>query len=76
MSLQLVILSGDLADIETALGAILSECEVFPMRAARFGLSIPTKVLDALGEETVLRTLSSLEYFDLWAGRWNKPGSP
>lgn len=75
MSLQLVILSGDLADIETALGTILFECEVFPMGAARFGLSIPTKVLDAMGQEALLRKLSSLEYFDLWAGRWNKPGS-
>lgn len=75
MSLQLVIRCGELAEIEAALGTIFFECEVFPMGAARFGVSIPTKVLDAIGEEVVLCELSGLEYFDLCAGRWNKSGS-
>jgi hypothetical protein len=74
MSLQLVILASSVADIELALGVSVFHSEVFPMGPGKFGLVVPTKVLEVAGEEAILRALHSLKYFDLWAGRWNTPG--
>lgn len=75
MSLQLVIQAHSAAAIELALGVIVFQSEVFPMGPGKFGLVVPTKVLEVTGEEALLRALQSLVYFDLWAGRWHTPGS-
>lgn len=76
MSLQIVVLADSVALIESALGALFLQSEVFSIGPGKFGLVVPTKVLDATGEEALLRMLQSFEYFDLWAGRWSRPDAP
>lgn len=45
---------------------------IFPIEAGLFGLSIPTKIVDKIGEQAIETKLSTLEYFDLWTGTWRK----
>jgi hypothetical protein len=73
MSLQLVVIADRLSDIEAALGAVFSESGAFPVGPTKFGLSVPTQVLDAVGQDVLLLKLSGLNYFDLWTGRWHVP---
>lgn len=75
MGMQLTIKTTAQNDIESALGDIAAQCEIFPIEAGLFGLSIPTKVFDSVGEKAVKSKLTSLEHFDLWAGSWHKPKS-
>ena len=75
MGMQVIIKATAENDIESALGNIATQCEIFPIEASLFGLSIPTKVFDTVGEQAIKSKLASLEHFDLWAGYWRKPKS-
>jgi hypothetical protein len=76
MGIQLIAKVADEKAIESLLGANLAaKCEVFPVANDCFGVSIPTKVVDEVGESTVMGKLALLEHFDLWAGCWCKPKS-
>ena len=75
MGIQLVVKSDALNSIESALEKIASQCEIFPIKSGYFGLSIPTKVVDSIGEKQVKLSLAKLEHFDLWAGEWRKTKS-
>lgn len=66
------IVKAELKKIEKALGPLASECEIFPVAEGLFGISIPTKSIDSVGEDTVLRMLQQLDHFDLWQGAWHK----
>lgn len=74
MGMQVIIKATSKIDIESVLGDIASQCEIFPIEAGHFGLSIPTKVFDSV-EHSVKTKLTALEHFDLWAGSWYKPKS-
>ncbi len=60
MGLQIVVSAQTTKDVEIALGAILAESELFPITDGQFGISIPTKILDSIGEEFVLRKLANV----------------
>lgn len=49
----------------------LSECvEIFPIEKEHFGISIPTKVVDEQGEDTILNFMMTYDHYDLWSGLW------
>jgi hypothetical protein len=70
MGIQIIVKTKTVSDIETALGGIASECEIFAIDTTDWGVSIPGKVINAVGEQHVEAVLGKLEYFDLWAGAW------
>lgn len=35
------------------------------------GVSVPTALIEADGEQVVFRQLALIEYYDLWSGRWH-----
>ena len=72
MGIQVIAKAKNVSIIENALGHISNQCEVFPIEPGHFGLSIPTKVVDSIGESATQKILSRLEHFDLWAGSWKK----
>ncbi len=72
MGIQVVIKATSENDIELALGFIAAQCEIFPIEVGLFGLSIPTKIIDAVGSQDIETKLSTLEHFDLWTGAWLK----
>lgn len=47
--------------------------EIFPLPGGNFGISIPSKVVDDMGEQIVLGRISAFAHFDLWAGEWKSP---
>jgi len=73
MGIQVVAEASTIAEVEKALGKIASECEVFAAGGGRFGVSVPTRLVDAVGEGAVRKALSRLRHFDLWEGKWNEP---
>jgi len=75
MSIQLVVEVTEVASIENALGNIADRCEIFPMGAGNFGVSIPTNVVGAIGEQEVTMRMTRLRHFNLWAGSWNEASS-
>ena len=40
------------------------------------GVSVPTKVLDRIGEDGICNLLSQYRYYDLYAGTWHVPEPP
>lgn len=75
MGIQVIVKTKEISAIEAALGHIASECEIFHIDSADWGVSIPFKVIDAVGEQHVESALENLEHFDLWSGTW-KPAKP
>ncbi len=76
MALQFVIRAQHVEDIERELGQVFGECEVFPIRSGHFGLSIPQRTVEAVGEPNLRAALAALSHFDLWAGAWNQLPPP
>ena len=70
MGIQVIVKAKTAGDIEAALGHIAIECEIFSIDTADWGVSIPRKVIDAVGEQHVEVALEKLEHFDLWASAW------
>ncbi len=73
MGLQLLIEAPGEADLEAALGQMASDCEIFPAGRGHFGMSVPSNVLDAAGEDAVRKSLSRFRRYDLWEGKWHEP---
>jgi hypothetical protein len=68
MGLQIVIDASDLDDAVRVLEAGGVACELFSMSREKVGISIPTNVLDSVGEPEMAKILSSFTYIDLWSG--------
>ncbi|MBD3586426.1 hypothetical protein HHX48_11815 [Salinimonas sp. HHU 13199] len=75
MGIQAIVKTTNFESIELALGATFSQIEVFPLDNGLFGVSIPTKVVDTLGEYAIFEQLAKLEHYELWSGEWRKPKS-
>lgn len=73
MGIQVVIKADTAKAIELVLGDVAHQCEIFPIEGNYFGLSIPTKIVQALGEDGAKAKLALLEHFDLWEGVWRRP---
>jgi hypothetical protein len=72
MGLQLLVQADGVASILQALGAVGEHSEFFRVEGALWGISVPTKVLDAIGEEKIRQRLAlKLNVYDLYAGHWS-----
>jgi len=57
--------------VRSALGPLAQESEIFFVETGLFGVSVPTAVVEAVGEQVVFRQLAPIGYYDLWSGRWH-----
>lgn len=73
MGIQVLAIASTRTEVEKALGRFASECEIFAVGSDRFGVSVPTKLVDVIGEANVRKALSQLRHFDLWEGKWHEP---
>ena len=73
MGIQIVIVATSQAEVVDKLGSAAPFAEIFPLPGGNFGISIPFKVVDDIGEQVVLRRISAFKYFDLWSGEWRPP---
>lgn len=75
MGIRILVKSQSVKAVESALGALASESEIFPAGTELFGVSVPTAVVDSFGEQAVFQRLASVEHYELWSGVWRKPKS-
>lgn len=73
MGIQVVVVAGSHAEVVEKLGSVAPFAEIFPLSEGNFGISVPFKVVDDIGEQVVLGRISAFKYFDLWAGEWKSP---
>lgn len=70
MGLQLVVQANDEQSVSTALGPLAESTEVFPVAGALWGVSVPAKLIDSIGEKAVRLRLAQFNVYDLYIGRW------
>ena len=68
MGFQAIIQVKDESPIRECLGDVAESSEIFRISSDRIGISVPTKVLDTIGEDRFRSRLSQLRWFDLYAG--------
>lgn len=73
MGLQLIVKEQSTAGIRISLGEIFEYSEIFQIEKELFGISIPTEIVDRMGEKLIFKQLKNLEYYSLWSGKWHKP---
>jgi len=73
MGIQVVVVARNQAEVVEILGSAAPFAEIFPLPEGNFGISVPFKVVDDIGEQAVLDRISAFKYFDLWAGEWKSP---
>ncbi len=73
MGLQLILLTQDKSVLDGVVGDAAAECEVFPIDDQLLGVSIPSRLVDAIGEATIRDRLTRWTHFDLWEGSWRRP---
>ncbi|OWU84761.1 hypothetical protein ATO6_10550 [Oceanicola sp. 22II-s10i] len=74
MARHLVVRSEGRADeVGQRLTALDAHIEVFALDDGDLGVSVPEKVIEAIGEDAVPRALADLTYYDLWSGEWHNP---
>jgi hypothetical protein len=70
MSLQLTARGVSLNDVERRLDLLDGRGEVFLTDPEHVGISIPTRLLDAVGEDKIRKALKEMIVYDLYAGVW------
>ncbi|WP_306716448.1 hypothetical protein [Burkholderia dolosa] len=73
MGIQVVVVAASHAEVVEKLGSVAPFTEIFLLPEGNFGISVPSKVVDDVGEQVVLARISAFKYFDLWAGEWKSP---
>lgn len=68
MGMQLVIHGCGEDELTEVLAAHGVTCEIFPMPSGSVGISIPTHVIEAIGESLLDGILGSFTYTDMWSG--------
>ena len=71
MGLQLIVHCENEREIIDSLKDIVDSCERFFIDNNLFGLSIPTNVLDLVGEDDIWIILEKFDVYDLWSGNWH-----
>ena len=71
--MQVLVKCPSVQAIESAHGVLASRSEVSSKGDGLFSVSVPTTVVDSLGEQIVYQALASLEYYALWSGVCRKP---
>jgi len=70
MALQLIVQHHNSQEISDSLGTLTESIELFPIAPALWGVSVPTKIIDVFGEDSIRRNLSQFNVFDLYRGEW------
>lgn len=70
MALQFIVQSSSNAEISAAIGTLQESTEVFPIAGALWGISVPTKVVDSIGESHIRALLSRFNVYDIYRGEW------
>ena len=70
MGLQLVIQANSNTELTKSLGSLIEFVELFPVTGSLWGLSVPTKVLDSISEETIESSLAKFNVYYLYSGEW------
>lgn len=71
MSLQLIARCSGVAEVEAMLAPVCGDrAEVFVIDAHSVGISVPTSLLDAVGEDAVRAALTHVRIYDLYSGVW------
>ena len=70
MGLQLIVQAEGGTPIAKLLRDAGPMTEAFQLAGDLWGISIPTKVVDEVGESVIRQRLSSLNVYDLYEGRW------
>lgn len=73
MGMQLLVRCNDESQLLGSLGKIGISSECFPAGQGLYGLSIPAKVVESMGEEHLWSSLSIYEVYELWSGNWRLP---
>ncbi len=68
MGMQLVIHGCGEDELTEALAGHGVACEIFSMPNGSVGISIPTRVVEAIGEPLMERIIGSFTYTDMWSG--------
>ena len=56
MGIQVVVVAGSHAEVVEKLGSVAPFAEIFPLPEGNFGISVPFKVVDDIGEQVVTST--------------------
>ncbi|WOE33301.1 MULTISPECIES: hypothetical protein [unclassified Acinetobacter] len=71
MGLQVIIRCESENEIIESLKGVIDSCEGFFIDKNLFGLSIPTNILDFVGEDNIWAALKNFDVYALWAGNWH-----
>ncbi|MEJ2496750.1 MAG: hypothetical protein P8Y43_04620 [Sulfurovaceae bacterium] len=52
------------------MNTIIENLDVFVIDENLYGISIPTKVIDLIGEDKIFTLLDNFTYYFLWDGKW------
>lgn len=73
MGIQLIVETNQVPIVEEALGVFAVRCEIFPIEFNKIGVSVPTKVVDEIGDDCLFKQLAKLRFYNLWSGKWVEP---
>jgi hypothetical protein len=71
MGLQVIVRCENENEIIKSLKDVVDSCEGFFIDKNLFGLSIPTNILDLVGEDNIWVALESFDVYDLWSSNWH-----
>ena len=69
MPLQFIVHKVEGKIVQQVLHAIDPHIEVFTIDGLGIGISVPSKVIDRVGDEKILSALDKFDYYDLWSGK-------
>jgi hypothetical protein len=71
MALQLIVQTANNKELFASLGNFVESIELLPMADGLWGISVPTKSVDILGEDRIRNSLSKFNVYDLYTGEWH-----
>lgn len=71
MGLQVIVCCENENEIIKSLQDIVDSYKGFFIDKNLFGLSIPTNILDLVGENNIWTALERFDVYDLWSGNWH-----
>jgi hypothetical protein len=70
MSLQFIAHKVSVSDIEKRLASLDCEAEVFPIHSDHVGISVPTRLVESVGEHKIRAAMRNIRIYDLYSGAW------
>lgn len=70
MGLQIILKDTNENEIYSILNTVIENSELFLINKNLYGISIPTKIIDTIGEDKIFTLLDKFIYYFLWDGKW------